>query len=440
MKDKLKITFYIFNFTFLILFSCTQPNPQNPFDPQIDISVSNLQYEKLAINKIKLTWENEITTDAGVIRIDKKVGSASWQEGISELASDETSWTDNDVDVNQNLIYRISVIFSENQSEYDETEIIDNTIPTPQNLTFQNGSNDISLTWEYDMNGISGFAIARKMGSEGWNDNYATVDANILEWSDTGLDPETYYYKVQAYYSTYYSAFSNYVQVNITDVPTEGLVAYYPFNGNANDESGNGNNGEINGPVFTLDRFNENESAIEFDGFNDNINLFSDDSIDYMFSPSKMDYSFSISTWFYTYSLTPQFGYYPILHIGYSSPSWQFNLGIRDSLADTKVYFGSHGFNEQIYSTNSTSINQWYHVVAVYNGLNHVAYLYINGTLNTTMNITNGDSNCENQNVYIGYGQAWGSYFDGKIDDLRIYNRALIEEEIQVIYYEGGWN
>jgi len=48
----------------------------------------------------------------------------------------------------------------------------------------------------------------------------------------------------------------------------DGLVAYYPFNGNANDESGNGNNGTVNGATLTSDRFGNANSAYSFDGVN----------------------------------------------------------------------------------------------------------------------------------------------------------------------------
>ena len=47
---------------------------------------------------------------------------------------------------------------------------------------------------------------------------------------------------------------------------SDGLVAYYPFNGNANDESGNGNNGTVNGATLTTDRFGKVNSAYSFDG------------------------------------------------------------------------------------------------------------------------------------------------------------------------------
>jgi hypothetical protein len=47
-------------------------------------------------------------------------------------------------------------------------------------------------------------------------------------------------------------------------VPTSGLVGWWPFNGNANDESGNGNNGTVNGATLTTDRFGNEGSAYDF--------------------------------------------------------------------------------------------------------------------------------------------------------------------------------
>ncbi|KPA19280.1 hypothetical protein MHK_000504 [Candidatus Magnetomorum sp. HK-1] len=59
-----------------------------------------------------------------------------------------------------------------------------------------------------------------------------------------------------------------------------GLVAYYPFNGNANDESGNGNDGVVNGATLTIDRYGNNDSAYLFDGDNDYINVKDSSSLD----------------------------------------------------------------------------------------------------------------------------------------------------------------
>ena len=72
-------------------------------------------------------------------------------------------------------------------------------------------------------------------------------------------------------------------------IPTDGLVAWYPFNGNANDESGNGNSGTVNGATLTTDKDGNENSAYIFDGVDDYIDLG-----DYIFnSPSQ----FSISLW-----------------------------------------------------------------------------------------------------------------------------------------------
>ena len=54
-------------------------------------------------------------------------------------------------------------------------------------------------------------------------------------------------------------------------VPTNGLVGWWPFNGNANDESGNGNNGSVNGATLSTDRFGNAGRAYSFDGIDDSI-------------------------------------------------------------------------------------------------------------------------------------------------------------------------
>jgi hypothetical protein len=59
-------------------------------------------------------------------------------------------------------------------------------------------------------------------------------------------------------------------------VPTNGLVGWWPFNGNANDESGNGNNGEVNGASLGQDRTGAANAAYSFDGVNDRITIAND--------------------------------------------------------------------------------------------------------------------------------------------------------------------
>ena len=76
-------------------------------------------------------------------------------------------------------------------------------------------------------------------------------------------------------------------------LPADGLVAWYPFNGNANDESGNGNNGQLqNGAALTTDRLGIENSASFFDGIDDHI------SLPGQFNNGQTLPEFTISIWF----------------------------------------------------------------------------------------------------------------------------------------------
>ena len=80
--------------------------------------------------------------------------------------------------------------------------------------------------------------------------------------------------------------------MTFAQIPTDGLIAHYPFNGNANDESTNSNHGTVNGATLSTDRFGNVNSAYDFDGTNDYISI-----------PGKAEWdfglnSFSISVWF----------------------------------------------------------------------------------------------------------------------------------------------
>ena len=72
-------------------------------------------------------------------------------------------------------------------------------------------------------------------------------------------------------------------------VPANGLVGWWPFNGNANDESGNGNNGTVSGATLTTDRFGLSNGAYSFDGISNKINVAHNSAFDFT--------EFTISCW-----------------------------------------------------------------------------------------------------------------------------------------------
>jgi hypothetical protein len=73
-------------------------------------------------------------------------------------------------------------------------------------------------------------------------------------------------------------------------VPSNGLVGWWPFNGNANDQSGNGNNGTVNGATLNADRFGNSNSAFSFNGSNQRISIPDNNSLSFVNATFTLSY------------------------------------------------------------------------------------------------------------------------------------------------------
>jgi formylglycine-generating enzyme required for sulfatase activity len=200
---------------------------------------------------------------------------------------------------------------------------------------------------------------------------------------------------------------------------TNGLVAYYPFNGNANDESGSGNHGILQNVVQTTDRFGITNSSL----------LFLDGKNGQMVTSSQQEpiNNQTISIWFRL-----KFGYH------YTPPSYLVCLtGTRDGSWSTvdKIMLvgdpvdGCFSFylwpNKPVYtvSTNLVADARWHHAVSVQStdGIN----IYIDGK----------PSGTTPKSDWSGISGFWRIVLNnGSVDDLRIYNRALSDEEVKSLY------
>ncbi len=201
---------------------------------------------------------------------------------------------------------------------------------------------------------------------------------------------------------------------------TNGLVAYYPFNGNANDESGNSHNGTVYEATLTTDRNNKSNSAYEFNGINNYINTF-----------STFDYEYrTVSFWVYIQNM---FGGTQAI-ISQDSYELKYGLCLATVRNGLITLHGGGTYSSVWYQTNSIIPNQWYHMVMVRNG--STTQYYINNVLvHTGLTNTIGSSVNPNTNFLIGCGRTLTDYFFlGKIDDIAIYNRALSAVEINTIY------
>ncbi len=215
----------------------------------------------------------------------------------------------------------------------------------------------------------------------------------------------------------------------------QGLVAYYPFNGNAKDSSGNGNNGTVFGATLASDRFGNPNGAFQFDTSQASYIRIRDSS-------SLDPQTISICVWVYYQG-------------GSNNPrifsKWQSGVGDGYSLfQQTQGAVGQTGAMAQFLtnshvattfpiSPNFTS-NTWEFFVVqrdvdsvrIYGNAQPILSSYFPGSLINT----NGPLVFGVNGGTIGTGQ---DYLKGKLDDIRIYNRVLNAAEINSLYKEGGW-
>lgn len=210
------------------------------------------------------------------------------------------------------------------------------------------------------------------------------------------------------------------------DIST-GLKAYYPFSGNANDVSGNGNDGTLFGGVtLSTDKQGNVSSAYEFDGIDDYINTF-----------STFDYSSrSLSLWINPYSITGSGGSddNTLKHVVISQDDDLLNYGIlRIDIDNGKLKLWAAGV-DGTYIDDAINKDQWYHLVLIRD--NNKTKYYING-----VNVFEGTSDNygstfnPNDDFVIGAGRSTtNQFFNGKIDNIRIYDIVLAENQIQELF------
>ena len=211
-------------------------------------------------------------------------------------------------------------------------------------------------------------------------------------------------------------------------VPTDGLVAWWPFNGNASDESGNGNDGAVSGATLTSDRFGESNSSYYFDGAS-YIEVANSASINI---PTGEDLSWSV--WILSEPHSSQGGAFEKWD-NYAGTSYSQLMLRRNADGDD---FNSAGYcaNPEQAGTGlvqtSTDVGVWNHLVLVTADLQ--TQLFLNGELVSTGFVE--DVGCTNSNVlHIGHrAGSSGRFFKGKIDDFAIWNRALNDAEVAGLF------
>ena len=214
---------------------------------------------------------------------------------------------------------------------------------------------------------------------------------------------------------------------------TQSLVASYPFNGNANDVSGNGNNGTVMGATLTTDRFGNANSAYLFNGTSNWIEVANSASL-------QLGNTFTISAW--------------VNHNGFYNGNYQGNFYVSKGNDDNvttgefalasgetdgnpnpdptgyKIFYFNNTLAPSTYAqvlsdSPAVKLNRWYNVVITAN-INTLK-LYVNGKLMAT-NTNAGAINANNaDNLFMGRQNKVGNeyWLNGVLDDVNIYNSEL---------------
>ncbi|HMG15617.1 MAG TPA: LamG domain-containing protein [Saprospiraceae bacterium] len=236
--------------------------------------------------------------------------------------------------------------------------------------------------------------------------------------------------KYVIYTLIFFVCFSNGTKLK-AQIPENGLMAYYPFNGNAKDKSGNCINGLVSGAVIVSDRFGRTNSAYLFNGNLDN----------YIYIPNAE----FLQTDEYSYSVWCQLAVLP------DEESSFFVMANGSTLHDQIINTVNHGVNQNgwnasgynlgtpkqfiLNSNKDLEINKWIHYVVTRSAKN--MKLYLNGNLevvDSSLNVVYPDYGAPE--IYIGKRSNSTYAFHGKIDDIRIYNRAINEKEVKALFNE----
>src|SRR5437867_1353774 len=205
-----------------------------------------------------------------------------------------------------------------------------------------------------------------------------------------------------------------------------GAAAYWSFDHDANDNSDHGNNGTINGAILV-----DSEIGRAF-AFRDHESIVIPAS-----SSLKVNGSFSISAWINLDTLDTKYSYPRILEKSDSAGN-RYQMFYSKSTHSVGFGFSSGGQLQQITSNKTDwSTGKWYHIVGIYdaNMSRDNMKIYVNGLVDKVQTKT-GRPVINQSEVTIGSASrtAESDYFEGKLDEIRIYNSTLTTAQVLDLY------
>ena len=297
----------------------------------------------------------------------------------------------------------------------------------PAGVVATPGDRNVALSWTG-----SGFnyTVARGTVSGG---PYTVLASNVLttDFTDnSALNGTAYFYVVSAA-NVLAETSANSAQVSATPLAalnTPTLLALYKFeSGDAMDRSARGQDGAVTGGVTFATAGKVDSAAATFDGVNGSIQI-----------PAEVGTDFSIAFWMKTTST------------GGAGAQWWNGSGLVDgevpgavadfgtSLVGNKVAFGIGNPDTTIMSASAVNDGAWHHVAVTRNGASGAMQLYCDGTLQASATGPTGTRSAPTT-LRIGSIQTGFGYYNGSLDEVRLYNYALAAAEVAKLFRPSNY-
>lgn len=230
------------------------------------------------------------------------------------------------------------------------------------------------------------------------------------------------------------------INMSLTDKMTNGLVGMWSFDGpdmnwadttsEAKDRSGNNNHGDVDGATAAAGKIGQ---ALSFNGSSNYVTI--GDVLDFNYNGQ-----FSVSAWIKPNALPGNDSYKCIVSkMDNEAPLSGWYFGLWNSLGQLGLYYDDNSGNQTMATTNEIiNTGIWQHVVGVYN--NETITIYLNGVPQSNSETATAATSSVNNNVPLCIGcddNATDEIFDGAIDEVRVYSRALSPAEIGDLYHMG---
>ena len=388
----------------------------------------------VSFTDVTLSWTASFDEESGI------AGYNIYQNSTLILTTEETEITITGLDPLTQYEFGVSAVDSAG-NESGVTSIIvttgmdptpDTEAPsTPTNLVVQPGSNSVIFSWDMstDNVGVVGYVVFVD------GTLVDTLDGNQTSIVISGLDPSTLYtFEIYAFDAAGNNSEIAFITASTTDpvVTAEpGLVAHYRFNGDANDATPYNNHGDIGGdPTFETNP-NTLSQAIVFDGDADSV-----------LAPNAVqlisDYT-TVSFWVRVDGQNFADAEAYIMTFGNWDERWKISLP-----QHLKPVWTTNSKNAQFEhfisdmdsgDGNELVIGFWFYVTMVHDGVDDIIYMdgiEVNrkpapGTLNSTARAFGMGNNSDNG----------GQYFEGALDEVKIYNKALTAAEVLQLFQTG---